>query len=77
MKNGVKKNIVILLISLVLIFIFGTYLMIQEDDDYLWYQRDTLPRTSYADNLQFIKNNPHKDSVKIPLKLAKYWLKKG
>ena len=29
----------------------------------------TLPRTSYADNLQFIKNKSHKDSLKTPLKL--------
>ena len=28
-----------------------------------------LVHSSYADNLQFIKNKPHKDSLKIPLKL--------
>ena len=44
--------------------------MIQEDDDYLRYQRDTLPHTSYADNLQFIKNKSHKDSLKTHLKLC-------
>ena len=30
----------------------------------------TLPRTSYADNLQFIKNKSHKDSLKTLLKLV-------
>ena len=30
----------------------------------------TLLYTSYADNLQFIKNKSHKDSLKIFLKLA-------
>ena len=38
--------------------------MIQEAGDYLLDQNDTLyptlPRTSYADNLQFIKNKPLK-----------------
>ena len=29
----------------------------------------TLVHTSYADNLKFIKNNSHKDSLKTPLKL--------
>jgi len=29
----------------------------------------TLVHSSYADNLKFIKNKPHKDSLKIPLKL--------
>ena len=30
----------------------------------------TLVHSSYADNLKFIKNQPHKDSLKTPLKLA-------
>ena len=30
----------------------------------------TLTYTSYADNLQFIKNKPHKDSLKTLLKLV-------
>jgi len=29
----------------------------------------SLVHSSYADNLKFIKNKPHKDSLKIPLKL--------
>jgi len=29
-----------------------------------------LVRSSYADYLQFIKNQPHKDSLKTPLKLG-------
>jgi hypothetical protein len=29
----------------------------------------TLVHSGYADNLQFIKNNSHKDSLKTPLKL--------
>jgi len=29
----------------------------------------TLVHTSYADNLKSIKNKPHKDSLKTPLKL--------
>ena len=32
--------------------------------------RLTLVHSSYADNLKFIKNKPHKDSLKIPLKLV-------
>ena len=30
----------------------------------------TLVYSSYADNLKFIKNKSHKDSLKTPLKLA-------
>ena len=30
----------------------------------------TLVHSSYADHLQFIKNKPHKDSLKVPLKLG-------
>jgi len=30
----------------------------------------TLVHSSYADNLEFIKNKPHKDSLKIPINLA-------
>jgi len=30
----------------------------------------TLVHSSYADNLKFIKNKPHKDSLKTPLKLV-------
>jgi len=30
----------------------------------------TLVRSSYADNLKFIKNKPHKDSLKTLLKLG-------
>ena len=30
----------------------------------------SLVHTGYADNLKFIKNQPHKDSLKTPLKLA-------
>ena len=30
----------------------------------------TLVDTSYADNLKFIKNKSHKDSLKTPLKLV-------
>ena len=54
--------------------------IIQEAGDYLSRQRYTLVdlgspwlslvHSSYADHLQFIKNKPHKDSLKIPLKLA-------
>jgi len=29
-----------------------------------------LVRSSYADNLKFIKNKPHKDSLKTTLKLG-------
>ena len=36
--------------------------IIQEAGDYLGDQRFTLAHTSYADNLQFIKNNSLKDS---------------
>ena len=36
--------------------------MIQEAGDYLNGQSDTLPHTSYADYLTFIKNKSHKDS---------------
>ena len=44
--------------------------IIQEAGDYLRRQRYTLVHSSYADNLKFIKNKPHKDSLKISLKLA-------
>ena len=30
----------------------------------------TLVHSSYADNLKLIKNKPHKDSLKTPLKLG-------
>ena len=30
----------------------------------------SLVHSSYADNLKFIKNKPHKDSLKTPLKLG-------
>ena len=43
--------------------------IIQEAGDYLRGQWDAMVHTSYADNLKFIKNKPHKDSLKIPLKL--------
>ena len=47
--------------------------IIVEAGDYLMGQRYTpwftLVHSSYADNLKFIKNKPHKDSLKIPLKL--------
>ena len=43
--------------------------LIQEAGDYLMVLRLTLVRSSYADNLKFIKNKPHKDSLKTPLKL--------
>ena len=43
--------------------------IIQEAGDYLLCQRLTLVHNSYADYLQFIKNQPHKDSLKTPLKL--------
>ena len=43
--------------------------MIQEAGDYLRGQSDTLPHTSYANNLKFIKNNSHKDSLRTPNKL--------
>ena len=43
--------------------------IIQEAGDYLSRQRLTLVHSSYADNLKFIKNKPHKDSLKTPLKL--------
>ena len=42
--------------------------IIQEAGDYLRHQKNTLPYTSYADNLQFIKNKSHKDSLKVSLK---------
>ena len=44
--------------------------LIKEAGDCLLCQRDTVVHSSYADNLQFIKNKPHKDSLKIPLKLG-------
>ena len=51
--------------------------MIQDTADYLRDQKYTLPHTTphyftlgYADNLKFIKNKSHKDSLKTPLKLA-------
>ena len=44
--------------------------IIQEAGDYLLVLRGNLVHTSYADNLKFIKNKPHKDSLKIPLKLV-------
>ena len=47
--------------------------IIQEAGDYLSVQRDTLVHTSYADHLQFIKNKPHKDSLKTTLKLVINW----
>ena len=34
------------------------------------YLRFTLVHSSYADHLKFIKNKPHKDSLKTPLKLG-------
>ena len=43
--------------------------MIQEAGDYLRGWPDTLVHSSYADNLQFIKNKPHKDSTKTLIKL--------
>ena len=43
--------------------------IIQEAGDYLRGQRSALVHTSYADNLQFIKNKSHKDSLKTLLKL--------
>jgi len=36
----------------------------------------TLVRSSYADNLKLIKNKPHKDSLKTPLKLGTDWVQK-
>ena len=33
----------------------------------------TLVHSSYADNLKFIKNKPHKDSLKISVKLETDW----
>jgi len=44
--------------------------MIQEAGDYLRGQRSALVHTSYADNLQFIKNKSNKDSLKTPPKLV-------
>ena len=44
--------------------------IIQEAGDYLSRQRYSLVHSSYADHLQFIKNKPHKDSLKTPLKLG-------
>ena len=43
--------------------------IIQEAGDYLGDQRFTLAHTSYADYLQFVKNQPHKDSLKTLVKL--------
>ena len=36
----------------------------------------TLVHSSCADNLKFIENKPHKDSLKIILKLATNWRQK-
>ena len=44
--------------------------IIQEAGDYLLCLRFTLDRSTYADNLKFIKNKPHKDSLKTILKLG-------
>ena len=44
--------------------------IIQEAGDYLRDQRFTLVHSSYADNLKFIKNKSHKDSLKTLLKLG-------
>ena len=46
--------------------------IIQEAGDYLMGKPYTLVHGSYADNLKFIKNKSHKDSLKIPLKLWTY-----
>ena len=43
--------------------------LIKEAGDCLLCQRDTVVHSSYADNLQFIKNKPHKDSTKTLTKL--------
>ena len=37
---------------------------------HLGWPLQTLIHTSYADNLKFIKNQPHKDSLKTTLKLG-------
>ena len=38
--------------------------VIREAGDYLLCQQYTIVHSSYADHLKFIKNKPHKDSLK-------------
>ena len=46
--------------------------IIQEAGDYLMVLRHSLVHSSYADNLNFIKNKLHKDSLKTSLKPGTY-----